>query len=90
MKFVFLLRSSVNEFMNRTGIILSVQENDDESSFQTAYPYNCLRVTVCLEQFSEVYITKQLRNVTNFFDEFPLHIQLHNALSRTIYIFFSI
>jgi len=42
MKFVFLLLSSVNAFMNRTGVILSVQENDDGSLFQTAYPYNCL------------------------------------------------
>jgi hypothetical protein len=42
MKFVFLLLSSVTAFMNRTDIILSVQENDDGSLFQTAYPYNYL------------------------------------------------
>jgi len=42
MKFVLLLLSSVNAFMNHTGIILSVQENNDGSLFQTALSYNCL------------------------------------------------
>jgi hypothetical protein len=41
--------------MNRTGIILSVQENDDESSFQTARPNNCQSHSLLRIVFRRLY-----------------------------------